>query len=43
MTYITGDLSETLAWASASAFLANLIVYHFWTTRKEKDSELLDE
>lgn len=43
MTYITGDLSETLAWSSASAFLANLIVYHFWATRKEEDSELIDE
>lgn len=40
MTYITGDLSETLAWASSSVFLINLIVYHFWATRKEKD---LDE
>ncbi len=43
MTYITGDLSETIAWASATAFLVNLIVYHFWATRKEKDSELIDE
>lgn len=44
-TYIRGEFSESIAWCTASVFLANLIIYHFYVTKndKEKDRNLLDE
>lgn len=45
LTYIRGDFSESLAWGTSSVFMANLIIYHFYATKndKEKDRNILDE
>lgn len=45
LTYLSGDLFESIAWTTASIFMANLIIYHFYVTRneKKKDSQILDE
>lgn len=45
VTYINGEITESFAWGTSSAFLSNLIVYHLYVTRKErkKDDQLLDE
>lgn len=45
ITYINGDIWELFAWGTATTFLLNLIVYHFYVTRneKKKDGQLLDE
>jgi len=41
LTYTNGEFSESLAWGTATTFLANLIIYHFYATRNEgkKDSQ----
>jgi tryptophan-rich sensory protein len=36
LTYTNGDLNESLAWGTATTFMANLIIYHFYTTSSEK-------
>jgi hypothetical protein len=43
--YLNGQLSELVAWLTTSIFLSNLITYHLFVTRNEKnkDPNLLDE
>jgi hypothetical protein len=36
LTYINGEFNEALAWGTATTFLTNLIIYHFYMTRNEK-------
>lgn len=47
MTFLTysSDFTESIAWGTSSLFMINLIIYHFYVTRedKEKDKSLLDE
>jgi hypothetical protein len=37
LTYINGEFNEALAWGTATTFLTNLIIYHFYMTRNEKE------
>ena len=44
LTYINGEFNEALAWGTATTFLSNLIIYHFYMTRNGKeDSKMIDE
>jgi hypothetical protein len=43
LTYINGEFNEALAWGTATTFLTNLIIYHFYMTRNEKEDSKIDE
>lgn len=42
LTFRNGENSEFFAWATATTFIANLIIYHFYQTRNAdvKDSDI---
>lgn len=37
-SYYEGNVGEMIAWMTSSTFAANLIVYHFFATSKQKES-----
>ena len=43
LTYINGEFNEALAWGTATTFLMNLIIYHFYMTRNEKEDSKIYE
>lgn len=47
MTYNSGSYSEVVAWSVSTIFTANLLVYHLYATKNEKNdrlkSDIIDE
>jgi hypothetical protein len=44
LSYIENGFFDSLGWLTASTFLINLILYHFYTTRDQKSTnDLLDD